>query len=108
MSHTCKRCGKQSLTKSEFVNELAVKHSITVDPYNVDQFRVSGVATGVNAYERFRENAQTVYSRVQQKRAFQCVSCGAVYCWECLFNHAPASANGGKACFSCRGNFREM
>jgi hypothetical protein len=74
----------------------------------VDRFRVSGVATGVDAYERFTGNVQTIYGQVQQKRAFKCVSCGSLYCWECLFNHAPSGSNGGKACFSCRGNFAEI
>ncbi len=107
MVFKCKHCGKSILTKSEFITELAEKYSIEVDPNNVDLFRVSG-AGGFDAYETSVANTRDKYEEVQKKRAFQCLSCGSTYCMECLLTAAPTHANGGKACFACRGSFMEI
>ena len=39
---TCKRCGKTILTKPQFIAELEEKHSIQVDPDNVDRLGSAG------------------------------------------------------------------
>lgn len=108
MSMTCKRCGKVILTKARFIQELAEKHGIQVDPYNIDRFKVSGVSAGFDPFNVFYSNTQAIYEQVQKKRAFQCQSCRATYCMECLLNYAPSHQNGGKACLSCRGAIMEV
>lgn len=107
MVFKCKHCGKPILIKSEFITELAEKYSIEVDPNNVDLFRVSGVGS-FDAYEASVADTRVKYEEVQKKRAFQCQSCGATYCMECLLKEAPAHANGGKACFACLGALWEL
>jgi DNA-directed RNA polymerase subunit M/transcription elongation factor TFIIS len=104
----CQNCGKTILTKEEFIKELAEKYSIEVDPYNVDRFKVSGVSSGFDAYNRAIDSVQAKYNEVQKMRAFKCQSCGNTYCMECLLNYAPSHYNGGKACLSCRGAFMEI
>ncbi len=104
----CQNCGKILLTKQEFIKELAEKHSIEVDPYNVDRFKVSGVFSGYDAYNSSATAIQNTYNEVQKKRAFKCQSCGNTYCMECLLNYAPTHYNGGKACLACRGAFMEI
>lgn len=108
MPDRCFKCGKTILTKKQFISELSTKHGIEVDPYNIDHFKVSGVGSSIDAYTSSVANVRTSYEEVQKKRAFQCQSCGAAYCMECLIFHAPSHTNGGKACLSCRGAFTEL
>jgi hypothetical protein len=104
---SCKHCGTITLTRSEFIKELAEKHGISVDPNNIDRFRVSGVGMGINAYDIAVSTVREKYERVQKKRAFRCRDCGAIYCMECLLKYSPAHINGGKGCISCGGAFTE-
>jgi hypothetical protein len=104
----CKRCNKATLTRQQFINELADKHSIKVD-YNTLNPILSGVFVGgYNSFEAKKNQILATYKDIEKKRAFKCISCGEVYCMDCLFRFAPSHANGGKACFSCNGTFTEI
>jgi DNA-directed RNA polymerase subunit RPC12/RpoP len=104
---SCQRCGGTILTKQQFIQELAAL-GIEVDPLNVDRYKVSGtyIGTGGDVYHAAVSGIQ--YDDIQKKRGFKCHSCGNTYCMGCLVNYAPAHANGGKACLSCRGAFMEL
>lgn len=102
----CAHCGMTTLTKPQFVAELA-KHGIVADPYNVDSYKSSGAAAGYGAYEAAIGNVEAKYNEIQKGRAFKCRGCGSLYCMACLLRYAPSHPNGGKACTSCGGAFAE-
>ncbi len=52
-----------------------------------------------------RRSQQEIFEALENQRGFRCRNCGRVYCLDCLFNHAPAHPNGGKACPVCGGVF---
>lgn len=105
MLKKCRRCGTITLTKPEFIGELA-QNGITVSPSNLDDYRASG--RGFGNYGSVMNDIRTTYDNVQKRRAFICKSCKSTYCMECLMKYAPSSANGGKACPQCGGGFTEV
>ena len=105
----CKRCGKGVMTKQQFVSELAIKHSIKVDPVTLQPVISGAVFGGYGAFENEKTRIQSTIARVEKDRGFKCKQCGAIYCVDCLVNFAPSHpVTHGKACFSCGGAFSEL
>jgi HEAT repeat protein len=117
----CSYCGRTTLTKPQFVNELA-RFGIAVDPDDLDHYTSSGVAgsfdaydstnSGVagilEAYEAATAKAEAKYNEVQGARAFKCQGCGMVSCMEHLRTGYATHPNGAKECNKCRGEFAEV
>jgi hypothetical protein len=52
-----------------------------------------------------RAALQLRHDSVEEQKGYQCSGCRRTFCTDCLFNHAPSHAQGGKACPSCGGRF---
>jgi len=85
----CKRCNKVTLSTAEYVKRVKQEgwtvHPLTQKPQPPPGF--TGSASKL--------------VKLENRRGFRCKGCKRVYCMDCLFNHAPAHPNGGKACFKC-------
>ena len=92
----CKRCGQETLGTAEYVKEVEQEgwtvHGFTQKPQPPPGF--------VGKISKFVD--------LENQRRFRCTKCARVYCMECLFNHAPAHPNGGKACFKCGSAFEAV
>ena len=106
-TQSCKRCSKRVLTRQQFIEELNEKHSIRVDPQTLNPIMSGAFVGGWNTVGSKQQEVLAIHKRLDLDRAYKCKNCGAVYCAECLVNFAPTHANGGKACFSCRGALAE-
>ncbi len=114
----CSYCGRTTLTKPQFVNELA-RFGIAVDPDDLDHYTSSGVAGSFDAYdstnsavagileasEAATAKAEAKYNEVQGARAFKCQGCGMVSCMEHLRTGYATHPNGAKECNKCSGEF---
>lgn len=103
----CTRCKKPVLTKEKFVAELSGM-GMTLAPDGVN-IVFSGTFRGYDSLEDFQSASAARLQELEGMKAIQCISCGKIYCVDCLARFAPAHrTSGGKACFSCGGALREI
>ena len=103
----CGRCQKPVLTKEKFVAELR-EMGMTLAPDGTN-ISFSGTFRGHDSMENYESVATARLQKLEGMKAIQCVSCGKVYCVDCLSRFAPAHhTSGGKACFSCGGALKEI
>lgn len=90
----CQRCEKEVLRHSQFRHECGKAGLLLIDG---------------NLYGDSNDRAKVeIYRDLENRKGFRCASCSNIYCMSCLFDFAPASSNGGKACFECRGSFERF
>jgi hypothetical protein len=95
----CERCGKEILSKENFLKELD-KHGLKLNQ-QTNSITVSGSFSGYTEIDKLQRLAQ----ELESISALKCNSCGTIYCLSCLSNYAPQHpSSGGKACFSCNGS----
>ncbi len=88
-ANKCERCNKETLSTKDYVKKVK-QEGWTVHPLTQKPQPPPGFAGGVSKLVK-----------LENRRGFRCKGCKRVYCMDCLFNHAPAHPNGGKACFKC-------
>lgn len=99
----CAKCQNALLRKDEFAAELQ-KMGLRLAP-DGRNISFSGVVSSYDALEDIQGRA----AKLEGRKAIQCVSCGRVYCVDCLARFAPMHpSTGGKACFFCRGTLKEI
>lgn len=86
---TCRRCGGEALT----IDQL------------VEQSKALGVYVSPDGTVIAPRSHAAVAEGLENLKGFACRACGSVYCMACILGFAPAHANGGKACFDCRGAY---
>lgn len=103
----CARCQNPVLTKEKFVAELSGM-GMTLAPDGVN-ITFSGAFRSYGSLEDFQSASAARLQKLEGMKAIQCISCGKIYCVDCLARFAPAHrTSGGKACFSCGGALREI
>jgi hypothetical protein len=88
--NTCEQCAGPALTIGE-LTERSKSLGMFVQPDGT-----------VIAPASHRSEAHAL----ENLKGFRCAKCGGVYCMGCILSSAPSHANGGKACFACRGNYQ--
>jgi DNA-directed RNA polymerase subunit RPC12/RpoP len=103
----CQRCGKPALRSAEFFAKCEEAGLVVDRATGEVKARLGGFSmfgTPMDASSQIagqRKTQQEIVESIENQRGFRCTGCGRVYCMECLFNHAPPHAGGGKACPKC-------
>lgn len=111
---SCQRCGKVTLRTEEFLSKaeqagLVVDRSTGEVKARMGGFSMVGSMLEATAkLDSQRRTQQQVLEKLENQRGFRCRGCGRVFCMDCLFNHAPAHPNGGKACPNCGNTFEVL
>jgi len=111
---SCQRCGRETLRVEDFFTKaeeagLVVDRSTGEVKARMGGFSMVGSMLDASArLDTQRRTQQEVFEGLESQRGFQCRGCGRVYCMDCLFNHAPAHPNGGKACPKCGNTFNVL
>lgn len=107
----CGRCNREVLGQAEFLDECR-RAGLHVDAQGRVNLRVGGLAGALSSVERTMEaqrvQQQTTHDLLESRKGFRCSGCAAAFCTDCLFNHAPAHPQGGKACPKCGGRFQYL
>ncbi len=105
---TCARCDRDLLRQAEF-QQACRDAGLGIDEQGRVFLRVGGLAgthdSVWKSVEAQRAARQALHDSIESKKGFQCSGCRKPYCTDCLFTHAPAHPQGGKACPSCGGRF---
>jgi hypothetical protein len=110
----CQRCFNAVIRSSDFY-DVCEQAGMYVDRSTgqvgtrggLHSFRggLDKVMRELDSRKRQQEELRELFQRLSAQRGMKCLSCGSVFCVDCLLEHAPPHPDGGKACPTCGGRF---